>query len=280
MRRDACLGRSFEPSKPAAALLQARLRALHRALDRDLRDLARVQDPEAVHRVRVDARRLRALLRAFAPVLDPGRARRYERGLRDLAAELDAARDAEVALANFGTLAPSASAARARLGAESRRARRALSRRMQSRAWRERLRGLRRIAAEEALVATAPRRLDRLLARTIVQERRRAARALERRPHRAHALHRLRIALKRMRYVADECFGDTPEEAAEIEGLRALQDSLGEWHDARRLRAVLRAQVPQGPRRWRKRLRERERRMLARYRRRRRRLLDLWRALA
>jgi CHAD domain-containing protein len=62
----------------------------------ELDPAVRADAPDAVHRMRVTARRLRAVLRVFHRVLDPAVTRPLEGELRWLAGELGAARDAEV----------------------------------------------------------------------------------------------------------------------------------------------------------------------------------------
>jgi CHAD domain-containing protein len=56
----------------------------------------RLDAPDAVHKMRVATRRLRSALRTFGPLVDPGIARPLRDELKWLAAELGAARDAEV----------------------------------------------------------------------------------------------------------------------------------------------------------------------------------------
>jgi CHAD domain-containing protein len=56
----------------------------------------RLDAPDAVHKMRVATRRLRSALRTFGPLVDPADARPLRDELKWLAAELGAARDAEV----------------------------------------------------------------------------------------------------------------------------------------------------------------------------------------
>jgi CHAD domain-containing protein len=58
----------------------------------------RLDEPDAVHKMRVATRRMRSTLRTFRTVLDPDRARGLDARLKALAATLGVARDAEVQL--------------------------------------------------------------------------------------------------------------------------------------------------------------------------------------
>lgn len=88
------------PGDPAREAVRAHLRAQVRALQqqdpRVRRDL-----PDAVHQMRVAARRLRSTLKAFRPLLDAGPVDRLRAELAWLAGELGAARDREVLLARL-----------------------------------------------------------------------------------------------------------------------------------------------------------------------------------
>lgn len=66
--------------------------------------LVRQDAPDAVHQMRVAARRMRSALRGFPRVLDPERTRPIADELRWLAGELADARDGEVMAARFGEL--------------------------------------------------------------------------------------------------------------------------------------------------------------------------------
>ncbi|WP_462187035.1 MULTISPECIES: CYTH and CHAD domain-containing protein [unclassified Frankia] len=63
----------------------------------------RLDEPEAVHKMRVACRRARSTLRTFAPLFPPERALFLDGELRDLAGALSGARDAEVQAAYFET---------------------------------------------------------------------------------------------------------------------------------------------------------------------------------
>jgi CHAD domain-containing protein len=61
----------------------------------------RLDEPDAVHKMRVASRRLRSTLRTFGALFDPELATRLDVELRDLARALSGARDTEVQIAYF-----------------------------------------------------------------------------------------------------------------------------------------------------------------------------------
>ena len=75
-----------------------------------LRRMKRGEDDEALHDFRVSLRRLRTILKAYAPVLAPEIGRKHRRAVRKVAGATGAGRDAEVLLAWLesvqGDLAP------------------------------------------------------------------------------------------------------------------------------------------------------------------------------
>ena len=96
-RRKADSARRPKPKRTSAAgeVLLAHLRAqVDQVHDQDLP--VRLDAPDAVHKMRVATRRLRSALRTFGPLVDPAVARPLRDELKWLAAELGAARDAEV----------------------------------------------------------------------------------------------------------------------------------------------------------------------------------------
>lgn len=93
-------GRRLKKSDGAGAVVHAYLaRHTEALLAEDPR--VRRDAPEAVHDMRVAARRLRSTVRTFAPLFDPDRASAVEAGLAELGNVLSGPRDAEVQLARF-----------------------------------------------------------------------------------------------------------------------------------------------------------------------------------
>lgn len=206
-------------------------------------------DPEALHDFRVALRRLRSALRAFRPWLAGRVPRRLEKRLRRLAGSTGAARDAEVQLAWIGAqragLGPRASAGvawvvarieargrrgpgRERLAARWRRLGRRLSRRLGAGG----PRGESGATFAEALASLLADRLAAL----------RAAMDAIQGPADEEAVHRARIEGKRLRYLLEPLRGLSRADAsAAVDGLKRLQDLLGDLHDAHLLAAALRS---------------------------------------
>jgi CHAD domain-containing protein len=236
------------PLTPATALTVRQ--AASRIVARQVRDLlafekaARRGDPEAVHQMRVQTRRLRAALAMFSGVVRPPKRAKRPR-LRWLARALGRVRDLDVIIVlledrHLGHLE----------GAEAHRLEDLLAG-LKERRWRDqerlkasfargryaRLRsGLEALARRPRFGATgedeamAPRFLADAIHR--VARRVSARRGMAERLPSPSDLHRLRIAIKRMRYVLDfhaETCGIAYEEERRL--ARQLQDCLGEIHD-------------------------------------------------
>lgn len=216
---------------------------------------ARADAPDAVHRMRVTARRLRAVLRIYRRVLDPRRTRPVCRELAWAAGELGAARDAEVVAAALatelaalpadevvgavGTALPAATAARHSDARE------------RVTACLDGPRYARLRAELDGLVADPPF-LDRAAApgaEDFPRALHRAVRALRRTVEAADGLrgterdlglHEVRKQVKRLRYATDVAVPELGERAASMRAVLApLQAVLGERQDTVVIRAVL-----------------------------------------
>lgn len=196
------------------------------------------RDPEDLRRMRVAVRRLRATLRASRPLFG----RSAVDGLRD---ELDWLGSALGRVRDLDMIAASVVAETAVLEAPTRRAGRALLRRLdadRARAW-DRLQGvldgaryarlLRRI---KALLGRAPLRAAPVsLAQTAAAEWKTLRRAVKHLPGHPGAaeLHEIRIRLKRARYAAELARTAGGRRAEKfIDQAKAIQDILGEHQDA------------------------------------------------
>ena len=177
------------------------------------------RDPEYLHQLRVGIRRLRAVLRVF-------RARKLDRRLRKLAQPLGAARDWDVFVARFG-----------KGRAQQHNARLRCRRVLESAEFKAFFVDAQRLgwqAGEAPLAAFATGALDRLHRRTLKR-----ARKID--WHNETRRHRVRIAVRQLRYACDffsSCFDDSRRY---LRGLADLQDLLGELNDiavARRLGAA------------------------------------------
>jgi CHAD domain-containing protein len=213
-------------------------------------------EPDALHDVRVAVRRLRTWVRAYRPVLDDTVGKKSRRALKRLAEDTAVARDAEVALEMLGELP--APPPRTRSGHAD------LQRRLEREAARS------RGETDDALEESIPRVVERLTrelshfsvdvpvdgeprtetmaeftADVVERHGERLARALEEldeRPEDADgelldpdAMHAARIAAKRLRYIVERLSPQSAASAALVGRLTSLQDTLGEFRDARLL---------------------------------------------
>jgi CHAD domain-containing protein len=235
----------------AGRLLTLRMRELFRVYPKAL-----VGDVEAVHDLRVAARRLRIALLLLADKPDGRRARRAQRALHDLAAAAGRGRDLDVGMGLLEASPASTGEGHARL-------KRALS------ASRSRARVLAREALLDLDVARLRRDLRACAAvtavdRELVIERVAALRHREegtiereilsknRRPD-GQALHTARRSARRLRYAAEivDLLDGTPSDAPDR--WRKMQTRLGEiqdrhvfgaWLESRALRAAERGELP------------------------------------
>jgi len=216
-------------------------------LDEAVPALERLSDPEdkeALHDFRVALRRLRTTLRAYRPQLEGSVPRRLRRRLRDVADDTNEARDAEVALAWLRPLEQELST-RERVGlhwligrlehgqdqdlpemlADARRSFTSVERKLRKglEVYRRPV-AVQRAAPEErfgsvasAVLQDQAQRLDEILA------------TIESRDD--EAIHRARIAAKRLRYTLEPVAPSLSSGADLVPRLKRLQDLLGELHD-------------------------------------------------
>lgn len=231
-------GSPVEPAMDAGAAFGAIARACVAHYGANRAGILAGEDPEYLHQGRVALRRLRTALGLFGPVLDQRARRILRKDLRALLRKLAPARDWDVFVAF--TLAPALAAAPGNQGLEALLRR---SNRLRQRAG-ERARGA--VAAwpasrlERALHALAPapgpgRLPVRRHAREVLE---RCARRVRRRARGvgkldAAGLHRLRLAVKRMRYALHYFAPLFRERRAEPlrEALESLQHALGGAND-------------------------------------------------
>ena len=202
------------------------------------------RNPEYLHQLRVGVRRLHSVLRAFRALLRRHRAAVVELPWRGMMPVLGAARDWDVFLKSLprGTLREEGTKRRAeaqRLVRELLRSEAFPEARAETRSrihhglWR------RHADPAEPLARFADRALQKLH-----EGLRKAARGIDWRD--APRRHRVRIRVKRIRY-ASGFFADAyPERRTRpyLEGLRGLQDILGEMNDIEVQRGLLRQLAP------------------------------------
>ena len=227
---------------------------------------------EALHDFRVGVRRLRSQLRAFRPLLGDGSGDRVERRFRDVARATNRGRDAEVQSRALEILASPAGAVDP-AGAD-----RQLSRPAQRVAGRLASELRARFEKEErSTLASARRDFERAAARlakqlstmqvTIALDRETEipprsfgsalADAVERELKDTRArlasvegmeppepLHEARIAAKRLRYLLEAAREVDPVVPSALQALKAIQDLLGEFHDAEVLGELASRAVP------------------------------------
>jgi CHAD domain-containing protein len=200
-------------------------------------------DPEGVHQARVACRRYRSALQTFAPVLEPAWTAELRDELGTVATDLGAVRDTEVLLMRLRTSA----AARgvdgeaterllSRLVGERVLARDVLISVIESDEHRELLERLLAAAAQPAVLpATAGQPASAVLLPLMEASWRKLARRVRRLDARPSDddLHQVRIAAKKCRYAVlalVPLLGEGPARTGARLG--ALQDALGEQHDA------------------------------------------------
>jgi len=231
-------------------LIQETLALLQASMQHHLRALSRKVTTEGIHQARISIRQLRVALRAMKHQLLPSWRRRYLLALRKFASDLERAREVDARVALISELIAQNSLAHRRkvsclltlLAAQRAEARQNLRRLLTTARWTRRLAWLERHSREPLIMA--PSDAPFLLIRHIlVRRQRRLRRALRHTGRNPRKLHRLRLRIKELRYF-DEIFGSllTASPDRELEGLRQLQDRLGEFHDNWRFKKWLRAQ--------------------------------------
>lgn len=232
---------TLKPATPLAAgsaRLDDAVREQQRRIEAALTvlDGASVED---VHDARVAARRLRSMLKTFAPLLDEHRARLYRAHLRTFARTLGTAREADVRrqllLELAGKDASIAVVDRRRLGVLIEDAclasREQLKRHVAESGWQKVRAALQREAASGRLLVARDADLGELV-RLAARAWRRPVKLLRRRPTSTIELHELRLAFKHCRYALEPIADVSPKSTVRLlRRLRAAQDRIGEHRD-------------------------------------------------
>jgi CHAD domain-containing protein len=231
----------------ATALLR-RIQRLQRSLDHTLLALSRTVTPGAVHRARTAARRLRAVLCAFKQALNPAALHRYSTALQQLARDLDAVREADVTQQTTSILSKkhrewsrdTRNGLNSVVKKERSLAVRDLKSAMKADAWTARLLMLRYLALDPGLITDTQKPMTSLTQQVLKRHRRRLRTALRYRGHAARRLHKIRLQIKILRYLLEQCESTRSNMAyEEIKQLRRLQECLGDLHDAWCLKRAL-----------------------------------------
>lgn len=211
--------------------------------------LARQDVPDAVHQMRVAARRMRGALQTFRDVLDRDRTRELVGELRWMAGELAPARDAEVMSARFaGVLAglppelrvgPAEAEIGTALRGRAARAQETMVTALTSPRYLELHRAIDAILEDPPFTRRARRRAGPILTVGIrraadrLEERMATVRVSEPGPGRELALHETRKAAKRLRYAGEVATPVLGKPAIRLQKrLREVQDVLGDHQDA------------------------------------------------
>lgn len=212
----------------AGGLLSERVRTLYRHLPHAL-----AGEPEAVHQLRVAARRLRVTLPLVALKGEGRRVRQARCDLRDLTRAAAVGRDLDVMLEALAALLPEpAPAGRTllrHLRAAQRRSRRRLADALLDQDLTRLRRDLRAVQARGAAGEAVC--FERALgaARAEAAELREAMEALQ--GYQAPALHQLRIGLRRLRYATEVVDAVRGRSTSAPRLLREQQQELGRVHD-------------------------------------------------
>jgi CHAD domain-containing protein len=218
----------------AGPFLAATLRALDiRVVDAIPRVLSS-EDEEAVHDLRVVLRRTRTVLEIGRSVLGRFQADEVRAALRDVQRTTGALRDEEVLLELVTSLGVDRPDVQAWIHARRRREKRLRS------ALRRVLRsgdldhGREMVAAMLAfrVKPSRDRRLTKFARRAVFEARRGVGRRAGASPEDARALHRLRMAYKRLRYTVETLADALPHDLAALaEPAARMQSRLGSLHD-------------------------------------------------
>lgn len=243
----ALLGNGPSAPGPSAAVRRFACRALRAEIDalgRHLPAQAATPEPNAVHRLRIAARRIRVWLRMFGPYLPQRDAERISSEVRWFGRELGAVRDLDVYAEHLPAYIAAAGISAQDLGGYELDLRRARTR---ARAGlgavfadprlKQMLDDLAELAAAleggpelaagaETLEQFASRRLRRGVKRLRKHGREVSADSPARR------LHRLRIEAKRLRYELEFFAAAYPALGAAAKTVKGMQDLLGEFQDA------------------------------------------------
>jgi inorganic triphosphatase YgiF len=208
----------------------------------------RAGDAEGIHQMRVAVRRLRAILSAFSRLLPAAQRRRASDELHWLAGALSAARNLDVfaqallapaqqALPDNIGIAALATAAEQRRRAAYADAKRAIASTRYTTLVLRLLRWFESCGWQEGAASTDLRQPMAILAAQVLNRRRRAAQRCSKGfdKQSARRRHRLRIALKKLRYATEllAALYDQGEIERFTRRLKRLQDDLGDANDLR-----------------------------------------------
>jgi CHAD domain-containing protein len=241
---------AHEPGRTAGGQLVAYLAAqVDSLLRHDV--LARRDAPDAVHRMRVASRRLRATMRAYRRLLDRDRTDRIRAELKWLGGRLGPARDLEVMEAELThevgelpdelVLGPVEARLTRHFSPARAEARRAVVRTLRTKRYLGLLDQLERLVSDPPLTPRADRKAGKELPRHVRRAYRRTARKVAGLDGSDEALHDVRKAAKRVRYAAEVAVPAVGTKANRTrKRARAVTKILGDHQDSVVIRPVVR----------------------------------------
>jgi CHAD domain-containing protein len=239
-----------KPGRTAGAQLVAYLAGqVDSLLHHDV--LARRDAPDAVHRMRVASRRMRATMRAYRRLLDRERVDRIRAELKWLGSRLSAARDLEVMEGELTSavgelpgelvLGPVEARLTRHFSPARAEARRAVVRTLRTKRYLGLLDQLDRLVTDPPLTGRADRKAAKELPKHVRRAYRRTARKVARLDGSDEALHDARKAAKRVRYAAEVAVPAVGKQAdLTRKRTRAVTKILGDHQDTVVIRPVLR----------------------------------------
>ena len=201
-------------------------------IEQNARGMLLSADPEYLHQLRVNQRRLRAALRAFRELLPRKKRKRVIGELRKLSPILGAARDWDVLLGR--------SQVPAGMRSQAAEARKAALDAVQSRKFGRMLKHARALEA-----ATTDESLQRFAARALERAHRKLVKDVD--WTNARRRHAMRIRVKRLRYTAEffaDAFPAAPDYVAALKDLQSLLGDLNDIAVGRRLAGVETDEAP------------------------------------
>lgn len=203
------------------------------------------KDSEGVHQLRVSLRKMRSALSIFSPVIDAPYRKQWRKELKKLSKQLDAARDLDVFIMTYFHSNYPDSELHKVLNKQKTRIYKQLAKRLRGefkQRWRQLKKELKQSHWSQqhcrqqnlSLSSLAHKQLNRLY-----QEVQQKAQSLDLTDE--AALHQLRISFKQLRYACEflEPVLDSSRSPVFINMMKALQDQLGDIHDAAVQREML-----------------------------------------
>jgi len=216
---------------PDATHLHQRLTEVTEDIERAGSALGRGYQPEQLYALRVGMRRVRSMLKSIGSP----RARRFRKSWGGFATVTNQARDWDVFLASAAELLPSTGFRRFEQQHRTavRTCHEAVIELLQSPPWHRHLDDWRHYVGQTA--DESPDESEQQAALSRALGRARAALTTARREDTDRAWHKLRIAIKEVRYQAESIAGDAPAGHVAVQELiehcKHLQSLLGRWHD-------------------------------------------------